>query len=209
MKIKAILFDMDGVLIDAKEWHYDALNRALQHFGMPISRTDHRAHFDGLPTRKKLEILSAECDLPKELHGFINDLKQQYTLEIISAKCRPIFSHEFALSRLKHMNYHLAVCSNSVRNSVDRMMDAAKLSQYLDFSISNEDVKKPKPDPEMYFKAMEFFKLTPEECLVVEDNENGIAAARASGAHVLEVETIHDVNFRNIIGCIKKLEEAT
>lgn len=208
MKIKAILFDMDGVLIDAKEWHYEALNRALKHFGMPISRTDHLAHFDGLPTRKKLEMLSVERDLPRELHSFINDLKQQYTLEIVSAKCRPLFVHEFALSRLKSMNYHLAVCSNSVRNSVDRMMEAAKLSQYLDFSISNEEVSKPKPDPEMYSKAIEFFELAPEECLVVEDNEKGIAAARASGAHVLEVETVHDVNFRNIIGRIKELEEA-
>ena len=58
MKIKAILFDMDGVLIEAKEWHYEALNRALKLFGMPVSRFDHLTTFDGLPTMKKLELLS-------------------------------------------------------------------------------------------------------------------------------------------------------
>ena len=68
--IKAVVFDMDGVLIDAREWHYVALNRALALFGMEISRADHLTTFDGLPTRRKLEILSTTENLPRELHGF-------------------------------------------------------------------------------------------------------------------------------------------
>ena len=64
MIIKAILFDMDGVLIDAREWHYDALNQALNHFGFHISLESHLSTFDGLPTRKKLEILSKSVNLP-------------------------------------------------------------------------------------------------------------------------------------------------
>lgn len=65
MNIKAIFFDMDGVLIDAKEWHYEALNRALELFGMPISQVDHLTTFDGLPTRKKLEMLTLGRGLPR------------------------------------------------------------------------------------------------------------------------------------------------
>ena len=57
MEIKAIIFDMDGVLIEAKDWHYEALNRALSLFGMEISRYDHLVTYDGLPTTKKLEML--------------------------------------------------------------------------------------------------------------------------------------------------------
>jgi beta-phosphoglucomutase len=71
MKIKAIIFDMDGVLVEAKEWHYKALNRALELFGYQISRYDHLTTYDGLPTSKKLEMLSLESGLPKELHKFI------------------------------------------------------------------------------------------------------------------------------------------
>ena len=81
-KIKAILFDMDGVLIEAKDWHYEALNNALQLFGMEISRYDHLITYDGLPTKKKLEMLTMERGLPVGLHHFINDMKQQYTMVI-------------------------------------------------------------------------------------------------------------------------------
>ncbi|NMZ69248.1 Haloacid dehalogenase superfamily, subfamily IA, variant 2 with 3rd motif like haloacid dehalogenase/haloacid dehalogenase superfamily, subfamily IA, variant 3 with third motif having DD or ED [Pseudomonas peli] len=198
MAIKAILFDMDGVLIDAKDWHYEALNRALELFGMPISRADHLTTFDGLPTRKKLEMLSLERGLPKDLHDFINEMKQQYTMDIIHARCNPRFTHEYALSSLKHAGYFMAVCSNSVRDTVETMMRKANLMQYLDLLVSNEDVSKGKPDPEMYTKAINFLNLKPEECLVVEDNENGIRAARASGAHLLVVRTVDDTNFNNI-----------
>ncbi len=99
--IKAVIFDMDGVLIDAKDWHYEALNRALRLFGMEISRSDHLTTFDGLPTRRKLEMLTVTENLPEGLHRFLNDLKQVYTLELVSSRCRPTFAHEFALARLK------------------------------------------------------------------------------------------------------------
>ncbi len=90
-KIKAILFDMDGVLIDAKEWHYEALNKALSLFGMEISRYDQLVTYDGLPTKKKLQMLSRERGLPESLHGFLNALKQKYTQEMIFTKCHPEF----------------------------------------------------------------------------------------------------------------------
>lgn len=206
MKIKAIIFDMDGVLIDAKDWHYQALNKALKLFGMEISRYDHLVTFDGLPTKKKLEMLSIERGLPRELHGFINKLKQQYTLEIVHQKCKPKFYHEFALSKLKMSNYKLAVCSNSIRNSVQIMLDKASLLGYMEFFLSNQDVKKGKPDPEMYDVAIKRLNLSPKECLIVEDNDHGIAAAKASGANVMEVESVEDVNYTNILKHINFFE---
>ena len=111
-KIKAVIFDMDGVLIDAKEWHYEALNRALGLFGYTITRYDHLVTYDGLPTRKKLEMLSREQNLPTELHSFINEMKQRYTMEIVHSKCKPVFSKEYAMSRLKADGYKIGVASN-------------------------------------------------------------------------------------------------
>lgn len=81
--IKAVIFDMDGVLIEAKDWHYEALNKALNLFGHTISRHDHLTTYDGLPTSRKLNMLSVEHDLPVELHNFINEMKQAYTMEIV------------------------------------------------------------------------------------------------------------------------------
>lgn len=207
-KIKAVIFDMDGVLIEAKDWHYEALNKALLLFGMEISRYDHLVTYDGLPTKKKLEMLSTERGLPEGLHEFINDMKQQYTMEIVYAQCKPRFYHEYALSKLQNEGYNMAVCSNSVRNTIEVMIQKASLDTYLDFYISNQDVTHGKPDPEMYNKAIERMGLQPHECMIVEDNENGIRAARASGAHVMEVESVEDVNYENIQQHIIKFEEA-
>jgi len=208
-KIKAIIFDMDGVLIEAKDWHYEALNKALGLFGMEISRYDHLVTYDGLPTKKKLEMLSTERGLPVDLHNFINDMKQQYTMELVYAQCKPRFYHEYALARLKQEGYRMTVASNSVRNTVQVMMEKSALVGYLEFYLSNQDVKVGKPDPEIYSKTIERMGLAPDECLIVEDNDKGIQAARASGAWVMEVDEVEEVNYQNIAAHIARIEGST
>lgn len=206
MKIKAVIFDMDGVLIDAKEWHFETLNKALNLFGAEISRYDHLVTFDGLPTKKKLEMLSLEGGFPRRLHSFVNELKQQYTMEVVYTKCKPVFQQQYALSRLKSEGIYLSVCSNSIRKSVEIMLERSALIQYLDFFLSNQDVKNGKPDPEIYNLAIEKLNLHPQECLIVEDNDHGLKAALASGAHVLKVENPDDVHYENIRSRINEIE---
>lgn len=206
MTIKAVVFDMDGVLIEAKDWHYEAMNRALSLFGMEISRYDHLVTYDGLPTKKKLEMLTLERGLPNGLHHFINEMKQQYTMEIVYSKCKPRFYHEYALSKLKHEGYKMAVCSNSIRNTVEVMLRKASLIDYMEFLISNQDVEHPKPHSQMYDTAIKKLGITPRECLILEDNENGIKAAIASGAYVLKVESVEAVNYQNITAEIARIE---
>jgi len=196
--IKAIVFDMDGVLVDARDWHYQALNRALRVFGYEIDRYDHLVTYDGLPTRRKLEILTRDGGLPHGLHAFINELKQIYTTELVQVHCKPSFQRQYALSRLKAEGYRLGVASNSVRKSVELFMDKSSLRQHMDILLSNEDVQRAKPDPEIYLKAFAALSLRPEEVLVVEDNEHGLQAARASGAHVMAVESVSAVTYDNI-----------
>lgn len=207
--IKAIIFDMDGVLIDAKEWHYESLNRALLLFGLEIDRESHLRTYDGLPTNKKLEILSREFGLPRELHPLINDMKQTYTLEMVHTLCKPLDAHHLALSKLKELGYGLAVASNSVRDSVHKMMAKAELVDYLDLMLSNEDVTQPKPAPDIYAKAISHFGFLPEECLVLEDNEYGIQAAQDAGAHVLIIKDVAEVNIDNILRAIHRIEGKT
>ena len=207
--IKAVIFDMDGVLIDAKEWHYEALNEALGLFGLSISRYDHLVTYDGLPTSDKLNMMSLERSLPYGLHKYINKLKQDYTMERTYLNCKPTFIHEYALSRLKSEGYMLVVASNSIRKTVEVMTRNAGLDKYLDFFLSNQDVTKAKPDPEIYNVAIGRLGFSPKECLIVEDNKNGIAAAEASGGHVMQVRTVHDVTYDNIRKHIKLAEEAT
>ncbi|MEW4451919.1 HAD family phosphatase [Bremerella sp. JC817] len=204
MSIKAIVFDMDGVLIDAKEWHYDALNQALELFGFTIPRVDHETRYDGLPTKTKLGQLSECTTLPTALHGFINQMKQVYTLSLARELLRPDPQHVEMLSTLKANGYVLGVASNSVRTSVDLMMDLAGLSPFLDFTLSNDDVVSPKPAPEIYTTAMRLARVMPHECLVVEDNPFGWKAALGAGAHLLKVANVQEVSYENVIGAVNQ-----
>lgn len=203
--IKAVIFDLDGVLIDARDWHYEALNKSLNLFGLNISRDDHIVTYDGLPTRKKLEMLSMDRGLPTKLHAFINKMKQVYTMELIFTQCKPTFHHEYALSQLKKHNVRMAVCSNSIRKTLDLMVGKAGIDHYFEFTLSNQDVSKPKPDPEIYQTAISKMGLDPGECLIVEDNANGIKAAEASGGHILQVNSPKDVHWDNILTRVNQL----
>jgi HAD superfamily hydrolase (TIGR01509 family) len=199
---------MDGVLIDAKQWHYEALNQALGLFGHNISPADHLEKYDGLPTRKKLDMLTLERGLPAGAHEYISTMKQMYTLDKINANCKPIPIHQYAVSRLRTEGYKLAVCSNSVKETVETAMDKAGLTQYFEFMLSNQDVEKSKPDPEIYNLAINRLGFAPTECLIIEDNENGIKAAVASGAFMLKVDTVYDVTYDNIKNKIITVERS-
>ena len=205
-QIRAILFDLDGVLVDATEWHYEALNRALALFGYTISRYEHLTTYNGLPTRKKLEMLSVEKNLPRGLHSMINKIKQKYTREEILQKCTPVFEKELMIRQLKRDGYKLAVCSNAVRESVERMLLASGLFEQFDFLVSNEDVANPKPDPEMYFLACQKLGVEPAECVIVEDADHGLEAARRTGAQVCQVSGFAEVDYERIQRFIEKLE---
>jgi HAD superfamily hydrolase (TIGR01509 family) len=152
-------------------------------------------------------MLTLERGLPSGLHSFLNELKQVFTMEITATRCRPSFQHQYLLSKLQSHGYRIAVCSNSVRASVELMMQKASLMGYLDFFLSNQDVSIGKPNPEIYLKAIERLNLSPDECLVVEDNHNGILAARASGAHVLEVAGVEEVNWPNVKAALNMFGE--
>lgn len=199
---------MDGVLIDARNWHYEALNRALELFGMEINRYDHLVTYDGLPTKKKLEMLTIENGLPLALHKFINEIKQECTYQLAYANCKPTFNHQYALSMLKKKGYRLASCSNSIRKTMDIFYEKAALAEYFDFYLSNEDVAEAKPSPEIYLKAFHGLGLRPEQCLILEDNENGVRAARESGAHLLVVGDPKEVTLSNIMDKISEIESA-
>jgi HAD superfamily hydrolase (TIGR01509 family) len=204
-RIDAVIFDMDGVLIDARHLHYEALNAALSPFGLEISHDAHLANFDGLSTRQKLAILSETRGLPHGLHTLINELKQKFTLAKIPAHCRPVFHHRYLLARLGREGYRLALCSNSVRRSVDEMIRSADLESFFALTLSNEDIKNPKPAPEIYLSAAARLNVQPDRCLVVEDNGNGIEAARAAGMHVLEVADPDDVTYERVAEALKSI----
>lgn len=193
-KPKAIFFDLDGVLIDATEWHYEALNDALKLFGWEITREKHVAFYNGLPTTEKLHFLSKQEGLPRSLHGIIHRLKRRYTDEKIYNLCRPNYGKQLLLTYLKQKGYLLACCSNAQKNTVLNMLTRADIEKYFELIIGNDEGFAPKPSPEIYLAAFKALGVLPKETVIVEDAPHGIAAAKASGANVLEVSGFDEVN---------------
>ena len=193
-KPRAIIFDLDGVLVDMPRGHYEALNRALSLFGAKIEEEEHHTTYNGLPTRKKLEKLEKEGRLPEGLREFINSVKQDHTKKVIPQYCVPDYSKIILLNELRARNYLLACCSNSVKETLHLMLQSAQLFDFFDVIIGNDEVQNPKPHPEMYQLAFDRLGVKPTEAIIVEDSPHGIAAAKASGARVIEVRGVEDVH---------------
>jgi HAD superfamily hydrolase (TIGR01509 family) len=203
---KLIIFDLDGVLVDAKKIHYNTLNLALQEINSnyQISESEHLSIYDGLKTNQKLNLLSKNKQLPVTFHEKIWNRKQELTIEAISN-----LSLNFELislfKELRRLGYKLACCSNSIRRSVLVMLSKIGLIEYMDLILSNEDVKNAKPHPEIYWKAMSIMNFHPEECLIVEDSPIGLLSASRSGASVLRINSPEDLTLNKILNKLKNI----
>jgi HAD superfamily hydrolase (TIGR01509 family) len=191
---QAIIFDLDGVLVDSKKLHYDALNLALRSVNEKyyITRQEQAETFEGMTTRSKLDILTYTRGLPKELHEYVWNLKQQYS----AAMFEDLPIDEELVGLFKHISNHgivIGVASNSIRQTLTNCLQALGVWQYVDVSLSNEDVKNPKPNPEIYNLCMLMLGTVPSSTIVFEDSEIGRAAARQSGANLVEVESRKDL----------------
>jgi HAD superfamily hydrolase (TIGR01509 family) len=208
--IKLIIFDLDGVLVDAKELHYEALNRALASVGKEfvIHRDEHLSTYDGLNTTKKLKMLTDRKGLPADSHDLVWKLKQEMTLNIISEYSRDERICE-VLRKLKNEGYTLCVASNSIRETVKMMLIRKGFMEYFDFFFSNQDVKHPKPSSEIYLQCMIKAEVSPHETLVVEDSHIGRKAALSSGAFLCPVVDSDDVTYEKLNEHLSKHNEKT
>ena len=198
-----MIFDLDGVLIDSKQTHYEALNRALGD-EYAISIEEHLAVYDGLPTRSKLNMLSDRKGLPTDRHASIARAKQLATVDILKETIKPRNDFTDMCRELKDRGYILACASNAVRDTVKMSLLQLGLIEYFDFWYSNEDVGKPKPHFEMYFKCMLKANCKPSETLIIEDSHIGRQAVLDSGAHLLAVENTKDIYLSKVLDAIEE-----
>ena len=194
--IKHIAFDLDGVLLDAKKIHYDALNKALGE-KYAISWAEHLSKYDGLKTNQKLQMLTEEKGLPISEHKRIWTQKQNYThseLSNISVDSRlvEIFSY------LSGLEYKLSVCSNSIRKTVLTSLSKLGIIEFVDYILSNEDVSNSKPHPEIYWRAISKMNVLPEETLIIEDSPYGLLAASRTNSNILRVKNTKELSLELI-----------
>ena len=194
--VKLIIFDLDGVLVEAKSIHFESLNEALGD-EYSIGWDEHLSKYDGLKTNQKLEMLTKEKGLPIESYKNVWDKKQKLTLKKLS-DLQPSSQLQTCISLLVDEGYKIACCSNSIRKTVLTVLSKLGIIEYFDLILSNEDVKNSKPHPEIYWKAISMMGCLPEETLIVEDSPFGLLAANRSKSNVMRVESPKDITFNNI-----------
>jgi len=208
--IKLIIFDLDGVLVEAKQIHYETFNQALYEVSNNndyiITPSEHLSTYDGLKTFQKLELLTKNKELPIEVYNTIWNRKQELTLEAIT-NLKPNDQLIALFNILRQNGYKIACCSNSIRRSVLVMLSKLGLIEYMDLILSNEDVKNSKPHPEIYWKAMSIMGMLPEETLIVEDSPPGLLAASRSRANVLRVDSPKDLDVSKIFNKLDKTDK--
>jgi HAD superfamily hydrolase (TIGR01509 family) len=203
-----VIFDLDGVLIDSRDMHYDALNLALANVGKEyvINKEEHLSLYDGLPTSKKLTMLTEKKGLPVDKHQQIWEDKQSATLDIFS-KLENDYELMHYFKQLKSHGYNIAVASNSIRNTVKLVLLKLGLLEFIDYYVSNEDVNRNKPFPEMYWKCMTACNAIPKNTVIFEDSHIGRQGAIDSGSTLIAIENRYDLNQEKINKVFKILSE--
>jgi HAD superfamily hydrolase (TIGR01509 family) len=194
--VELIIFDLDGVLVDAKTIHYDALNKALGK-KYAIDWNEHLSKYDGLKTNQKLKLLTKEKGLDPAMYDAIWKEKQKYTIEALR-ELKPNTTLQSILNALSEDGYKIAVCSNSIRKTVLTVLSKLGIIDFIDLILSNEDVKNSKPHPEMYWKAMSMMDVLPEQTLIIEDSPYGLRAAYSSNANVMRVKNPQELSYTKI-----------
>jgi len=208
MAIKLIIFDLDGVLVDAREIHYEALNLALATIDdrYVINRQEHLSTYDGLSTTKKLEILAKEKGLPRQKFDLVWKLKQEKTISVIDS-----FSTDHrikaVLQKLAGEGYTIFCATNSIRETAKLQLIRKGLFEHIDYLFSNQDVDNPKPHPEIYMRSMIKASVSPQETLIVEDSHHGRNAAISSGANLCPVSNCADVTYEKINSYLRKINK--
>ena len=194
--IKLIIFDLDGVLVEAKTIHFEALNEALGE-KYSIEWDEHLSKYDGLKTSQKLEMLTKEKGLPSNLYESVWTQKQKLTLNKLSS-LRPSDEIYNCIKKLSDEGFKIACCSNSIRKTILTVLSKLNIIEFFDLILSNEDVKNSKPHPEIYWKAMSTIGALPDETLIVEDSPFGLLAASRSTSNIFRVESPKQVTYENI-----------
>ena len=205
---KLVIFDLDGVIIDSRELHFDALNEALRKVGEQyvITKEEHLSVYDGLNTTRKLQMLSESKGLPTDKFNQIWKDKQKATFELLpNAPKNP--SIRFIIEQLKLRDWKIAVASNSIRETIRLALYHANILPYVDYIVSNEDVFNPKPFPEMYWKCMSALKALPKDTIIVEDSHIGREGALNSGAHLYPVKDAYELNGNRFMEMINEFSK--
>jgi beta-phosphoglucomutase family hydrolase len=196
---QGVIWDMDGVLVDTGEFHFQAWSQALPEFGIPFTRELFTATF-GMNNAGILEVLLGQTPTP-ELMAEISDRKEQLFRQAAQGRAQPLPGVLAWLERLKAAGMRQAIASSAPPANIDALVDELGLRDYFDAIASGFDLPG-KPDPTLFLKVARLIGVPPERCVVVEDAVAGVEAARRAGMKCIAVTTTspaHALNEADVI----------
>ena len=183
--LKGIIFDMDGVIIDSEPIHYEIEQNLLKKLGANLSKKEH-ATFIGTTDYNMWSSLKERYNLEPSVEEII-DMKKELFLRNID-KIQLIDGFYDFMTMLYKKGYKLGLASSNNRKAVESIVEKFELDKYIEVTMSGEDVSKGKPDPEIFLTTAKKLSINPEDCIVVEDAENGVVAAKAAGMKCIALQ---------------------
>jgi len=180
-KIKGLLFDLDGTLIDSEKFHFDCWNEFLVQYGVVLDFKDWLSHYAGIPLPQNAQTIIGKYKIETDLHSFI-ERREQLTFD--GFRTKDIALMPFALDFVQYFyerGFTLAVVTASPRIDVEAVFERNGLAKYFSLFVTRTDVSKSKPDPESYRVCVEKLGLQTAQCIVFEDTVNGVKSAVAAG----------------------------
>lgn len=179
--IQAVIFDMDGVLIDSEPIYFEIEKSSFQHLGAPVEETEHHTYvgvtlesmFQQVLTKHKLDHVLAEV-LAFHKENVMNEMQGHEQLQ-------PFADVEQWIQWLSASRIKLAVASSSPRSLIELILERTGLRRFFTVMVSGEEVEHGKPAPDIFLHAAELLHVDPKHCVVIEDSRNGVHAAKQAG----------------------------
>jgi len=184
--LKGILWDMDGVLVDTGEFHFQSWLAVLPDYGIPYDHEAFERTF-GMNNAGTLRALTGR-DLPPEVVAEIAERKEQMYRAVLRGQVMALPGAQAWLARLKERGYRQGIASSTPQANIDVVVNELGIASYFDLILSGSDMP-PKPDPAVFLKVAAGIGVPPERCVVVEDSRAGVEAARRGGMRCIAVTT--------------------
>ena len=184
-KIEAVIFDMDGVLVDSEPFHVENEKRMFKIMGLDISDEEH-AGYMGTATDVMWEQIKRDRNLTIDVSEVTaRTIREEIPFFQSLDKIDPMPGLLNLLAELKNRNIHIAVASSSDKQIIDIILEKSELKKYFKYAVSSSEVGKSKPEPDVFLHAAKLLGVHPQNCIVIEDSKNGIKAAKAAGMYCI------------------------
>lgn len=191
--MRAVIFDMDGVIIDSEPIHFEVDMQTMRDLGFNISSKELEKYV-GTTNEYMFSDLKIKYNIEQSIEEIINYKVELTKRKVIQSELEPIEGIKELLVNLKNKNIPTAIASSSPRSFIDVVVYKFNLQDYFKYIISGEEVVNGKPDPDIYIEAAKKLGLSPEDCIVIEDSRNGVLAAKAAGMKCIGFQNINSGN---------------